>query len=538
MRAALTLALLLAPFALAQPRRVVPLSEGGKRWGLVVGNDAYTAAHPLRNAVNDARGMAAVLRQAGFTLTVVENATRESLDRGVTQFVNQLRTGDVALFFYSGHGIQIAGENYLIPVDLAALDEAQVRYRSVNANEILERMEAHGAALNVIVLDACRDNPFRGMRSAGGGGLALMNGGDGTLLAYATAPGKTADDNALSGNGLYTGYLVQALREPGLTLEQVFKRAGDLVKRQSNGAQIPFYTSSVSGDFYFFPAGGVPAPPGNAIETLPRPGAVPGARQTKINPKDGLTYVWIDPGTFQMGCSPGDSECADHEKPAHAVTLTKGFWMGQTPVTVGAFSRYAKATDSTVPILAGPSGSRVNAAARNDTVPIVMINWDKAAAYCSWAGMRLPTDAEWEFSARAGTAGVRYGNLDDIAWYGDNSGRTPLDSAALSAGDPKEYFKRVVENGNAPKPVAQKMPNPWGLYDMIGNVEQWTADVYDRQYYQASEPRDPSGPPSGGLRSLRGSSWLDPPRQVRVSRRDYAPPGSQGSARGFRCAGN
>ena len=126
MRPAFTLLLLLAPSVLAQPRRVVPLGEGGKRWALVVGNDAYTSAHPLHNSVNDARGMATVLRESGFAAIVVENATREKLDAAVTEFVNQLGTGDVALFYYSGHGMQINGENYLIPVDLAPQDETQV----------------------------------------------------------------------------------------------------------------------------------------------------------------------------------------------------------------------------------------------------------------------------------------------------------------------------------------------------------------------------------------------------------------------------
>ena len=531
MRAALALLLLLAPIAIAQPRRIVPLSEGGKRWALVVGNDAYTGAHPLRNAVNDARGMAAVLKEANFGVKVVENGTRESLDRGVTEFVSQLRPGDVALFFYSGHGMQINGENYLIPVDLAAQDEAQVRYRSVNAGEILERMEAHGAALNVIVLDACRDNPFRGMRSAAGGGLALMSGGDGTLLAYATAPGKTADDDALGGNGLYSGYLLQALREPGLKLEEVFKRAGDLVKRQSNGAQIPFYTSSVSGDFYFFPA-------------RVGPGAAPNGTKTKINPKDGLTYVWLDPGTFQMGCSPGDSECRNDEKPRHPVTITRGFWMGQTVVTVAAFQRFAQATGKRMPPGTDADGRKVNAASGDDRQPAVMIAFREAVGYCDWAGMRLPTEAEWEYVARAGTTGPRYGKLDEIAWYADNSGRTPIDSRAIGTGDPTNYNKRLFENGNGPQPVGQRLPNPWGLYDMLGNVFQWTADRYGGGYYQVSDregpvpEKDPVGPPDGGQRAVRGGSWFTYPRDVRASARRGTGQAQTFSDLGMRCVGN
>jgi formylglycine-generating enzyme required for sulfatase activity len=523
MRRFVIFALLCAATAFGQARRIVPLSEGGKRWALVVGNDAYTSAERLHNAVNDARGIAAALRQAGFDVKILENASRERLDAGVDEFVGQVRKGDVALFFYSGHGMQIGGENYLIPVDLAVRDEAQVRYRSVHANEILDRMEEHGAALKVIILDACRDNPFRGMRSSGGKGLAVMNGGTGTLLAYSTAPGRTASDNALGTNGLYTGYLVQALRQRGLRLQDVFERAGVLVEDASKGEQAPWYSSSVRGDFYFLD-------PGAPVRETAGPGV-------KVNPRDGLKYVWIEPGKFVMGCSPGDRECFGNEMPAHPVTLSRGFWMGQTAVTVGAFQRYSQDTGKAMPPDRDDMGRKINAAAGNDGQPALAMTWDEAVGYCGWAGMRLPTEAEWEYAARAGTTGARYGTLDGIAWYADNSGRTHLDSTAIGKTDPQHFAQRLLNNGNGARPVGQKTPNLWGLYDMLGNVWTWTADWYGEKYYQASERQDPSGPTGGPYRVLRGGSWFDGSPLIRVSVRYGVSPQGRGYDVGVRCVG-
>ena len=238
-----------------------------------------------------------------------------------------------------------------------------------------------------------------------------------------------------------------------------------------------------------------PAPPvpeknstTNAASNEPQQLApTPAAGTVKQNPKDGLNYVWIPPGKFLMGCSPGDTECTRDEKPAHQVTITKGFWMSQTPVTVSAYKRFSAATGQQMP----PAPS-FNATWSNESMPIVNVSWNDSQAYCQWAGGRLPTEAEWEYAARAGTSGPRYGNLDDIAWYYKNS-----------PGGTHE--------------VAQKRPNAFGLYDTLGNVWQWVNDWYDPSYYQNSPPSDPAGPANGTIRILRGGSWAPYPKDVRVS---------------------
>jgi len=244
----------------------------------------------------------------------------------------------------------------------------------------------------------------------------------------------------------------------------------------------------------------LPSPPA-PVETPRRVVSAPAAGTVRENPKDGLKYVWIPPGTFMMGCSPRDNDCTDAEKPAHQVTITKGFWMGQTPVTVGAYKRFAAATGRQMPGVPWP----------NDAMPVVNVDWNDAHDYCTWAGGRLPTEAEWEYAARAGSTEARYGPIDEVAWYSGNSG-----------GQTHE--------------VAQKRANRFGLHDMLGNVWEWVNDWDDQSYYQNSPSQDPSGPASGQIRVLRGGSWSGLPRGVRVSLRVRNDPAGRDNTFGVRCA--
>jgi formylglycine-generating enzyme required for sulfatase activity len=250
------------------------------------------------------------------------------------------------------------------------------------------------------------------------------------------------------------------------------------------------------------------------------------------NSKDGLKYVWIAPGTFMMGCSPGDDECSDFEKPPHQVTLSKGFWIGQTEVTVAAYKRFAGQAGRGM-----PPASSFNSGWANDNLPIVSVTWNEAHDYCTWAGGRLPTEAEWEYAARAGSTSARYGPLDEIAWSADDSGRQRLDSERIWKEDQAHYLKRLNDNGNGLHEVGQKRANGFGLFDMLGNVWEWVNDWYDQNYYQNSPSQDPSGPASGQSRVLRGGSWAGAPRGVRVSGRNWSSPGGRNGVGGVRCGG-
>jgi serine/threonine-protein kinase len=259
------------------------------------------------------------------------------------------------------------------------------------------------------------------------------------------------------------------------------------------------------------PRSGSPTQPATAKTP---PAAVSTAVGTaEVNPKDGLKYVWIPPGTFMMGCSPGDNECSAEEKPAHQVKVTEGFWMGQTEVTVGAYKRFAAATARQMPPEPYSSWRPFNPGWGDVAMPIVDVTWDDAQAYCNWAGGRLPTEAEWEYAAHGGSTEARYGPIDQVAWYASNSGQKTHE-------------------------VGQKRANRFGLYDMLGNVWEWVNDWYDENYYKNSPAQDPAGPAIGQLRVLRGGSWFNDSRGVRVSDRNRGLPDGWNNFVGFRCGGD
>lgn len=230
-----------------------------RRVALVIGNSSY-AETPLKNPVNDARAMAQTLRTRGFQVILRENATRNQMNDAVAEFGEKLTEGSVGLFFFAGHGMQVQGRNFLIPVDARITSEQRVRLETLDVDLVLEQMAAARSRVNVVVLDACRNNPFERRFRSVAGGLAQINAPEGTLIAYATAPGKVASDGD-GANGLYTTELLRALAQPGLKVEDVFKQVRVAVSRASNGNQVPWEASSLVGDFYFAPAKAVAAAP-------------------------------------------------------------------------------------------------------------------------------------------------------------------------------------------------------------------------------------------------------------------------------------
>jgi len=227
------------------------------RAALVIGNSSYAVA-PLKNPVNDAEDMAHMLRTLGFRVTLRQNATHRQMIEAVGELGQQLRAGGVGLFYFAGHGVQSRGRNYLIPVNADISSESQLEFDAVDANRVLAAMDEAGNRVNLVILDACRDNPVaRSFRSATRG-LAQMEAAQGTYIAFATAPGSVALDGT-GRNGLYTHYLLQSLRQPDTDIDKVFRRVTADVARATGGKQVPWISSSLTGDFSFRPDTAAPA---------------------------------------------------------------------------------------------------------------------------------------------------------------------------------------------------------------------------------------------------------------------------------------
>jgi len=226
-----------------------------KRIALVVGNAAYQSVTPLVNPQNDATLIAETLRGVGFTLiggSAQLDLDKIAFDRAVQAFGNKLVGADVALFYYAGHGVQIRGSNYLVPISANPVREADVDFQMIDVALILRQMEGSGTRLNLVILDACRNNPFggRNLRSADSG-LAQIRAPEGTLLSFATQPGNVALDGT-DGHSPYTRALAETIRQPGLDVFQTFNQVGLVVKRTTGGSQQPWVsTSPIDGSFYF-----------------------------------------------------------------------------------------------------------------------------------------------------------------------------------------------------------------------------------------------------------------------------------------------
>jgi uncharacterized caspase-like protein len=254
----LALRVLLAVCCLA----LASAASAATRIALIVGNGDYASARlRLTNPVNDATTMQRALRSAGFDTIVRLNAKRLDLYRAVDEFAARLARDPhaVGLFYYAGHGVQADGTNYLIPVDADIESVTDLEASAFDVGRVLRAMQNAENEMNIVVLDACRDNPLPRTRGVERG-LARMSAPSGTFIAYAAAPGQAAQDGALGGNGVFTGELVKAMAEPGVPLEQMFKKVIAAVKSDTRGRQTPWSEASIEGDFYFH-AGGAAAVP-------------------------------------------------------------------------------------------------------------------------------------------------------------------------------------------------------------------------------------------------------------------------------------
>ncbi len=231
------------------------LANMERRTALVIGNSAYSSS-PLKNPINDANDLAANLKKLGFSVMLKTNASHKAMEDAIRDFGDQLKKGGVGLFFYAGHGVQIGGRNYLLPVGANIQRETDVKFYAVDVEMVLAEMGNAGNNLNIVILDACRDNPFgKSFRSASRGLAIISEAPRGTFITYSTSPGKVAADGS-GRNSPYTESMIRYMNQEGLQIEDVFKGVRKDLGRKTGGQQIPWELSSLEGEFYFKPAKG------------------------------------------------------------------------------------------------------------------------------------------------------------------------------------------------------------------------------------------------------------------------------------------
>jgi len=522
-------------------------SQPEKRTALVIGNAAY-ASGTLRNSINDARAMAKVLGDLSFEVTLRENLDQKQMKREIQAFGEKLQEGGVGLFYFAGHGVQVNGRNYIIPVSAAIEHENQVEYEAVDMSAVLSEMDYARNRMNIVIMDACRDNPFaRSFRSMSQG-LASIDAPTGTLIAYATAPGSVANDGE-GENGVYTGELIKAMVRPGLKIEDVFKRVRSAVREATGGKQVPWESSSLEGDFYFLwpppqrtaqATSTTPQSNPPVVSERPAPGPVeqPASRgekpmssfKTWKEPVTGLAFVWVPGGCFLMGSPKSEKDRSEDEGPVHEVCID-GFWMSQTVVTNAQFRQFQKDHDSR-----NYAGHSLN----GNGQPAVYLSWVDANNFSQWLTgqnggqykFRLPTEAEWEYACRAGSDASRY-------WGEDSSRACLYENVADYTAEKQFGIKSVHECDDgyaATAPVGSFRPNAFGLYDMLGNVQEWCSDVYGVDSYVRHDRNNPqiTDESMGQSRVIRGGCWRGSPNSVRCAIRGSGLPNAMKDDLGFR----
>jgi formylglycine-generating enzyme required for sulfatase activity len=481
------------------------------RQALLILDGGYGKVAPLKSTHADGDVLEPSLKTAGFQVTRLEDQPLpELISRIENSFMPRVNPGDVVLVFYSGYAVQDV-DNFLVPVDFDPQSTAPLTARALSLKRIQDDLDDRKASLAIFLIDACRDQAQ--LSTIGmGPGLALpdLSGSTEAAMLFSAPLNRTIPDPPGDSAGKLASLFSEAIQKPGSgllpTLTEVQGRlAGETGTR-------PYLIPSARTFYFKDPLPSKPAapPPALTVDLL--------TKTPQVHRLDRQEYKFIPKGTFQMGCVPSDrkqEKCEDAEKPRHEVRLTKDFWIGTTDVTWEAYDRFVS-TDKRRKKPKWPFWS----SERNWSTyhPVVSVSWADAVAYCQWLGGSLPTEAQWEYAARAG-------NVGEVYPFNSENSREKANFSGTAGNDRFQHTS----------PVKSFDPNPWGLYDMSGNVWQFTADWFSPTYYAASSAEDPKGPDFGKMRVARGGSWYsDPSKHLRMSFRFEVNP--EGSDRvGFRC---
>jgi formylglycine-generating enzyme required for sulfatase activity len=486
------------------------------RLALLIGNAAYPdASTPLSTTIRDARSLAEEFRRSDFELDLKENLGKEEMQRAIDAFLGKIRTGTVALFYFSGYGIQVARQTYLMPINAQVWTEAEVRRDGISLDTLLAEMHRRGAKVKLIIVDAARRNPFERRFRAAAAGLAPLDTPEGTLAIYSAAPGKVIIDTS-GPNSIFVSELIKELRVPNITAEEVFNHTRVGVSRATNNEQVPWVSSSLVEEFYFGtrPASSTTTTP--STPPPPPPPPPPPASGSGQQPKTGEIFrdcqecpemVVLAAGSFDMGSS------TEYENPVHRVSIGKQFAIGRYEVTFEEWDRCVEEKSCKF----RPDDREWGRGKR----PVINVSWLDAKEFVSWLSQktskpyRLPSEAEWEYAARAGT--------NTPYWWGREVGSRQANCRECNSGTSQQT-----------QPVGSYPANPFGLYDTSGNAAEWVEDCWNDNYRNA--PKDGSAWTTGQcrLRVLRGGAFDSAAKYVRSTARFRYDSDVRYSANGFR----
>lgn len=497
----------------------------------------------LRYADRDAGDFAAFIETehgGAFPLSHVHlltnlDATRDNVYKEFDWLRRTAGPYDVVYVFFAGHGVEYHSELYFVPINAT---EDNLTSQGIPMAEFRKKVTTDLIAKQAVVfIDSCHAaQAEQGARGGPSADLpkewAQINDKEGQVsmvLFSSLEYQKSWEDPELGGgHGLFTWYLLEALKgaapstpQGWITADSVLDYVKQKVEARSQAKfptlQTPINSPGFRTDYVL--AYSTPLPPSKPPVVPPPCGGTANQGQ---NTKDCLNYVWVPAGGYPMGCVPSDEKsCYSDERPRHKVSISKGFFISETEVTVNAYRRFVGNT-------AMPPPPHFNATWASGQEPIVNVNWQQAGDYCSRLGGRLPTEAEWEYAARAGDEYSKYPWGSDVitrdnANYGreDHKGPVPIG---------KDRWKYAT-------PVRQFPANKWGLFDMAGNVWEWTADCYEADFYVKSPANDPHNDPAGRACNMvvRGGSWEDDSFFLRSSMRNNFSPAKGYPDVGFRC---
>jgi formylglycine-generating enzyme required for sulfatase activity len=533
----------------AQQRSFTPTNAKGeteKRLALVIGNANYQG-NALTNPLNDAKAMRTALQELGFTVQYYENLGKSAMEAALMLFSSDLKKHNVGLFYFAGHGFEGKDKvNYLMSTDMnSSVNEALAKDKSLNLDVVMQSMQDANANSNLLVIDACRNNPFRSWSRDGAKGLGSVSPALGTVVFFAASTGQAADDNRGGKNGLFTEEFLSQIRKPNLELSDILKNTSRAVYKRSGG-QMPAITGNLLEDFYFLRS---------EIVTPAKP----------ITDQLFMPMAFIKGGIFQMGDT--SNEGAIDEKPVHQV-IVSDFAMGKYEVTLEQFRTFIDATGYQTDAEKGDGSyiwdgsswkKKANVSWKHDTEgnlritseynhPVIHVSWNDAVTFCEWMSKkenktyRLPTEAEWEYASGYGAKNrARFGNSQNILKSSEanfNGGLTYQANTETDAFFPeifnKKDYSEVGEFRRKTTKVGLFYPNLIGLYDMSGNVWEWCNDWYGS--YTSDSQKNPKGVSTGSSRVLKGGSWTSAPRSNRVVNRNNGVPYLREGDIGFRVA--